>query len=151
MKAKFKHTNIVAKDWKKLARFYKDVFGCTPVPPERNHSGQWLDDGVGVKNARISGMHLRLPGFGDNGPTLEIFTYAEAEENAPSRSHRLGLRHIAFEVEDVEAAYHQVLSKGGQKIGGIVSREVPGAGLLVFAYVTDPEGNIIELQNWRQT
>ena len=27
------HTNIVAKDWRRLADFYIQVFGCTPVPP----------------------------------------------------------------------------------------------------------------------
>jgi hypothetical protein len=31
----------------------------------------------------------------------------------------------------------------------IVSHAVPGAGLLTFAYATDPESNILELQSWR--
>jgi len=30
-------------------------------------------------------------------------------------------------------------------------REVPGVGLLTFQYVADPEGNIIEVQNWKKT
>jgi len=36
MKAKYKHTNIVANDWRSLAKFYEDVFGCEFVPPERD-------------------------------------------------------------------------------------------------------------------
>ena len=28
--AKYTHTNLVARDWKKLARFYEEVFGCLP-------------------------------------------------------------------------------------------------------------------------
>jgi len=31
--ARFVHANIVAQDWKRLADFYHQVFGCTPVPP----------------------------------------------------------------------------------------------------------------------
>ena len=34
------------------------------------------------------------------------------------------------------------------KAGEIVEKNVPVAGLLTFTYVRDPEGNIIELQNW---
>jgi predicted enzyme related to lactoylglutathione lyase len=34
--AKYGHTNLIAKDWKALARFYEEQLGCTPVPPERD-------------------------------------------------------------------------------------------------------------------
>ena len=70
---KFVHVNIVAKDWRKLAEFYEKVFGCIRILPERSFSGEWLEKGTGIKNAKIKGVHLRLPGFGENGPTLEIF------------------------------------------------------------------------------
>jgi len=30
---KYTHTNLVARDWRRLADFYIKVFGCTPVPP----------------------------------------------------------------------------------------------------------------------
>jgi hypothetical protein len=43
MRAKYVHTNLIAKDWKKLATFYERLFGCVPVPPERDLSGQWLE------------------------------------------------------------------------------------------------------------
>ena len=39
MKAKFVHTNLVAEDWRKLATFYEEVFGCVPVPPGKMPSG----------------------------------------------------------------------------------------------------------------
>jgi len=39
MKAPYKHTNIIAKDWERLAKFYEDAFGCVRVPPERHLSG----------------------------------------------------------------------------------------------------------------
>ena len=33
---KYVHTNLVAHDWKRLATFYIEVFGCKPKPPERD-------------------------------------------------------------------------------------------------------------------
>jgi predicted enzyme related to lactoylglutathione lyase len=78
--ARFVHTNLVARDWRRLARFYEQVFGCTPVPPERDLSGQWLEDATGK----------------------------------------------------------------------VVSVEVAGVGTITFAYLTDPEGNVIEVQRWEK-
>ncbi|UCF70186.1 MAG: VOC family protein [candidate division WOR-3 bacterium] len=150
MKAKYKHTNIVARDWRALARFYQEVFGCIPVPPERRHSGSWLDKGTGVPGAKLSGMHLRLPGYGADGPTLEIFQFEQKEERArPVIANREGFAHIAFEVEDIEQAISEVLTHGGKKIGEQAKHEVEDVGTIFFIYMADPEGNIIELQKWR--
>ncbi len=149
MKAKYKHTNIVAQDWQKLAKFYKEVFGCLPVPPERYLSGQWLEEGTGVRSAELSGIHLRLPGVGDEGPTLEIFQYSHSECRPETRANREGFGHIAFQVDDVPNALREVLFHGGSAVGKVVSSDVPEVGLLTFVYISDPEGNIIELQNWR--
>ena len=148
MPIKYTHTNIVSKDWKKLAEFYIEVFNCTPVLPERDLSGSWLDKGTGVENAVLKGMHLRLPGFGDSGPTLEIYQYDNIKDNYPPQANRKGLGHLAFHVDDVEEIYKKVLSAGGSELGEIVKNEVEGVGLLTFVYIADPEGNIIEIQNW---
>ena len=43
MKAKHKHTNIIARDWQALAQFHQDAFGCLAVSPKRELSGDWLD------------------------------------------------------------------------------------------------------------
>ena len=46
--ARYSHTNIVARDWRALAGFYESVFGCMPVPPERDYSGPVLEAGTGI-------------------------------------------------------------------------------------------------------
>ncbi|MDD5223468.1 MAG: VOC family protein [bacterium] len=145
---KFKHTNIVAKDWKKLAKFYEDIFGCVRVPPERHLSGAWLEKGTGVKGAEISGAHLRLPGYGEQGPTLEMFQYLKNEKKPSPVANREGFGHIAFEVKDVGKVMEKVLAHGGKKVGEVATAVVEGVGKLTVVYVADPEGNIIELQAW---
>ena len=149
MKAKYKHTNIIARDWDALAVFYEEVFGCVRVPPERCLSGEWLEKGTGVLGAQVSGVHLRLPGYGDTGPTLEIFQYSENAPKPQPMANREGFTHIAFEVEDVAEAAAHALRRGGKKIGEITYSSVEGVGTLTFVYLADPEGNIIELQAWR--
>ncbi len=149
MKAKYKHTNIVARDWQSLARFYETVFGCTRVPPERHLSGAWLSAGTGVPDARFSGVHLKMPGTGADGSTLEIYQYASNESKPSTLANREGLCHLAFEVDDVDGALSEVCKGGGMRIGEVVSSEVEGVGLLTFVYAADPEGNIIELQSWQ--
>jgi catechol 2,3-dioxygenase-like lactoylglutathione lyase family enzyme len=148
LSARFAHTNIVAQDWKRLAEFYQQVFTCVPVPPERNLSGQWVEDATSVPGAQIRGAHLRLPGYGERGPTLEIFQYNRQEQRSATAINRPGLAHIAFVVDDVQAARDAVIAAGGRDWGKIVSVEIPSAGSITFVYVTDPEGNIIELQRW---
>jgi catechol 2,3-dioxygenase-like lactoylglutathione lyase family enzyme len=146
---RFAHTNIVAKDWKRLAGFYMDVFNCRVKPPERNLSGQWLDQATGLQNARLQGVHLVLPGHGENGPTLEIFTYAQIEDHDLLSANSLGFSHIAFEVEDVDRTLETALEKGAAMLGSISEKHVENVGTLKFVYFRDPEGNIVEIQSWR--
>jgi predicted enzyme related to lactoylglutathione lyase len=148
IRARFVHTNLIAQDWRRLAQFYERVFGCIPLPPERDLSGQWLKDATTVPGARIQGVHLRLPGVGADGPTLEILEYNRLRERPVAAINRPGLGHIAFAVDDVESARDTVLAAGGGIVGQVVSVDVPGAGTITFVYLTDPEGNIIELQRW---
>jgi catechol 2,3-dioxygenase-like lactoylglutathione lyase family enzyme len=146
---KYVHTNIISNNWRKLAQFYIDVFECIPVPPERKLSGKWLEKGTGLKGADLEGVHLRLPGYGDNGPTLEIFQYKENKPGIGSAVNRPGFTHIAFSVEDVKETLQKIISNSGKALGEIVSKEIPGAGTISFVYATDPEGNIVEIQHWK--
>ena len=150
MPAKYTHTNLIAKDWRRLAAFYVEVFGCVPVPPERNHSGKWLEKGTGVKDAHITGIHLRLPGYGETGPTLEIFSYDSMPRHPKMAPNTPGFAHLAFAVDDIKDVVAAVLERGGKAVGAYTAREVPGVGLLSFQYVADPEGNILEIQNWKK-
>ena len=146
--AKFVHINIVAEDWKKLATFYEQAFGCTPVPPEKNLSGQWLEQATGVKGAEIHGVHLRLPRHTKEGPTLEIFQYSNQENCQETAINRPGLTHIAFAVDDLQGFRDAVIAARDRGVGEFVYVEIPGAGRITFVYLTGPEGNIMELQQW---
>lgn len=74
---RYVHTDIIAKDVNKIIAFYKKVLHCKSIGGERNLRGEWLDQMTGVTNAHIVGEHLLLPGYGEELPTLEFFSYDE--------------------------------------------------------------------------
>lgn len=147
---RFAHTNIIARDWKKLARFYVDVFACQPTYPERDLNGEWIEKATNIDQVHIRGIHLLLPGY-TNGPTLEIFQYEPDNLcDFPPAINSQGFGHIAFEVDSVEEVLNKLLAKGGTRVGELIKREYPGLGTLTMIYTRDPEGNIIEIQNWQK-
>ncbi len=64
--------------------------------------------------------------------------FADPGEAALSRS----FGHIAFDVHDVDAAYDRVLALGARPV--MSPRPSPEPGVRM-AFVTDPEGNLVEL------
>ena len=145
---RFGHTNLIARDWRRLANFYINLFGCTLVPPERNYSGPDLERGTGIPGAALKGAHLRLPGYGEHGPTLEIFTYAANQERPKPAPNVLGYGHIAFQVASVPAAREQFMAAGGAVVGEVITSTTEAGTRVMWCYVADPEGNIVELQSW---
>jgi predicted enzyme related to lactoylglutathione lyase len=145
---KYVHTNLIAKNWKLLAEFYCTVFECKVKPPERDLEGVWLDRLTSIENAHIKGVHLSLPGYKKNGPTLEIFEYSRKKTTHLPEIDMPGFAHIAFSVEDVGQMLEKVERNGGSRVGDVVNAEIANIGPINLVYARDPEGNIIELQKW---
>ena len=147
---RYAHTNIIAKDCFKLIDFYKKVFHCKSIGESRNQRGEWLDRLTGLTNAHIVGEHLLLPGYVDDHPTLEIYSYDDMEEGATSNTNRTGIAHLAFEVDDVQETLQKVIEHGGSTLGELITVDNPNHDnkRAVFVYARDIEGNIIELQSW---
>jgi predicted enzyme related to lactoylglutathione lyase len=148
IEAKYSHVNIIARDWRSLSLFYREVFGCVPVPPERHYAGAALERGTGVRGSELHGLHLRMPGCGEHGPTLEIYSYTILQEGPAPAVNRPGFGHIAFAVPDVAKAQEAVMRSGGGAVGEVVTLQTSTGSRVTWCYVTDPQGNIIELQSW---
>ena len=147
----FAHVNIISDNWKKLADFYMNVFDCIPLLPERDLKGDWLEKATNIDGAHITGIHLLLPGNEDNPPTLEILQYDQSLDAPESFSNRKGFGHIAFRVDSVEDVLSRLLQHGGTKVGELTETEITGSGHLSFVYAKDIDGNIIEIQNWKES
>ncbi len=145
---RYVHTNIIAKDSAKLIEFYKSALQCKSIGEKRDLRGEWLDRLTGVSGAHIVGEHLCLPGYDEDRPTLEIFSYDHMQPSDPPQINRCGIAHLAFEVDDVEAVLASIRAAGGGQIGEVVRAEYEDGRKAAFVYATDIEGNIIELQSW---
>ena len=147
---RYVHTNIIARDAARLIAFYKDTLGCKSIGQTRDLRGPWLDKLTGLPQAHITGEHLLLPGYEADHPTLEIFSYDSLRDTLPPEVNRPGLAHLAFEVDDVGKTLAVILAAGGGQVGEVVTAAYTNNMEAVFVYARDPEGNIIELQSWRQ-
>jgi predicted enzyme related to lactoylglutathione lyase len=149
MNIRYAHTNINAKDWRRLVAFYSDVFGCVPIGPEKHLRGEWLERVSGVPKATIDGQHMKLPGYDENGPILEIFTYNHPDGERPPYINGYGFAHIAFEVEDVDIVFERFVKAGGSSYGEKVRTYYTEIDkTLDVVYAKDPEGNGVEIMKW---
>ena len=76
------------------------------------------------------------------------YQYSREEEGLPTAANRPGFAHIAFAVPDVVAAREEVIAAGGRAVGEVVTLTTADERQVTWCYVTDREGNIIELQAW---
>jgi catechol 2,3-dioxygenase-like lactoylglutathione lyase family enzyme len=146
--ARFGHVNVTGRDWRRLATFYTELFGLELVPPERDYRSADLDAATGIAGAHLTGAHLRLPGHGATGPTLEIYQYDAVDEGREPKVDRAGWGHIAFQVPDVDAALGEVVAAGGSRFGEIVTLTTADGRHVTWCYAADPDGNLLELQAW---
>jgi catechol 2,3-dioxygenase-like lactoylglutathione lyase family enzyme len=106
--------------------------------------GESVDTVIGIPNSRSEIVMLRAP---DGGAGLELssFIRLDHEPGSPAAmSTELGLRNVAFEVEDLEAAVERLAADGYGLIGGVGQYEQ----VWRMAYVRGPEGIIVALAEW---
>ena len=85
IEARFGHVNVTGHDWRRLAAFYTDVFGCEFVPPERDIRSADLDAGTGLRDAHL------VESFGEI--FLERIHLQRASQVSAERTSRLSQRH----------------------------------------------------------
>lgn len=139
---RFDQTKFLSRDPKSLASFYEGALDCVTVVPLQEVD-QAVSKAVGVPEATVSLTILRLPGRGDRGPVLELYS---VEGPRPSDWHyQPGQGQIAFEVEDLESAIGKFVAAGGTSVGEVVEWTAPSGAVGRFVYLADPEGNIVDL------
>ena len=145
------HLNIVVRDMARSLRFYTDVLGFTKTK-EAHLEGDWIGRIVGLDGVKAHAVFIVAPG---GEPRIELLQYfAPPGQSLPenSRANTLGLRHVAFRVDDMAAAVAKLKAAGVTLFSEPV--RVP-AGVVKFAagdktlvYFLDPDGVILELAEY---
>jgi catechol 2,3-dioxygenase-like lactoylglutathione lyase family enzyme len=146
------HVNLVVADLPRMLAFYRDVLGLT-VTKEVTISGDWIGQTVGLTDVRAEVVYLDLP----SGPRIELLRYISPDAlQAPGvdRPNAIGLRHLAFKVDDIDAVTQRLRAAGVEFFSGV--QTVPDAQVTYaggvrkrLVYFRDPEGNILELCEYR--
>jgi glyoxylase I family protein len=139
---RFDQVKFLCSDVEGLAVFYQEALDCEVVVPALT-TDEVVSHGVGAPDATVTLSTLRLPGRGDRGPVLELYS---VEGPVPDDwSYHPGSGQIALEVDDLELAIGRVIAAGGNKLGEVVEWEAPSGASARFVYMRDPEGNIIDV------
>src|SRR6185312_8492820 len=103
--------------------------------------GDFVDTVTGIPGSRSHIVVLRPPD-GGAGVELSSFVQPEHEPGSPTAmANELGLRNVAFEVDDLRATVDHLAADGYGLVGGIGQHE----NIWRMAYVRGPEGIIVSL------
>jgi catechol 2,3-dioxygenase-like lactoylglutathione lyase family enzyme len=132
------HIGINVENLEAAKLFFTEL-GFT-VSGEIKMQGELLDAVTGLKGARTEFVTLQAP---DGQLSLEVTKYhqpVDPEGIRPGGPNALGLRHIAFEVDDLDGIVKTLQQKGYDLLGSVQNYQ----NVWKLCYVRGPEGIIVE-------
>jgi catechol 2,3-dioxygenase-like lactoylglutathione lyase family enzyme len=136
---RLENVGIVVEDLAAATQFFVEL-GLT-ILGEMPVEGDWVDRVVGLEGVRADIAMLQTP---DGHGRLELMQFhapsaRRGEHNAPPNT--LGIRRIAFGVDDIDAAVAGLRARGVELLGEVVRYE----DSYRLCYVRGPEGIIVML------
>jgi catechol 2,3-dioxygenase-like lactoylglutathione lyase family enzyme len=135
------HISLATADLQRCIAFYRDLLGMklAGVAP--------LPQGWGAFE-KVVGLHDvtgRVAQLDLGNMHMEVFCYEDPKPQPGMRRPAcdVGIRHIAFDVEDVFSEYERLKAAGVEFIS---PPQFLDGGLCTSCYFYDPDGNIMELQ-----
>src|SRR4051812_19797887 len=152
MLSQIDHVNLVVADLERMIEFYTSVLGLR-LTKRVTISGEWIAAVVGLRDVHADVAYLDFP----NGPRLELLRYirpAAARPPEVDRANTPGIRHLAFRVDDIDAAAAKLAGAGVKLFSAVQSvpeTQVTYAGGVRkrLVYFADPEGNLLELCEYK--
>jgi len=141
------HTGVTVPDIKEAIAFFTDIVGCKEAMsfgPFSDDKGTFMADLLNVHpRAKIHQITMMRCG---NGSNIELFQYESPDQqNAIPKNSDIGGHHIAFYVEDINAAAKYLKDKGVKTLmGPLPVDQGPAAGQAII-YFFAPWGLQLEL------
>jgi catechol 2,3-dioxygenase-like lactoylglutathione lyase family enzyme len=141
------HISFTVPDLDEAVEFFVGVLGCEyfyPIGPFRDPEGDWFVQNLGLHaRSETHGCLLRT----GNGSNLELFEYQSPDQRLemPKMSDWGGM-HLAFYVDDMNAATEHLERSGVKVLGGTKDGIGVEAGEdSSFAHFYSPWGMLLEL------
>jgi len=133
------HVGIVVEDMAAAIEFFAEL-GLV-LDSQETVDGRTVDRIVGLDGVHAELAWMEAP---DGRGRIELIRFASpaspgGDPDAPSNTP--GIRHVAFEVDDIDAAVSRLCARGASLVGG-VERYRDSYRL---CYLRGPEGIIVEL------
>ena len=136
---RFDHIGITVADLDATTAFFVGL--GLEVDSRTFVEGEFLDTVTGIPDSRTEIVMLRPPG-GGTAVELSSFVRPDHKPGSPTAmANELGLRSVAFEVDDLHAAVDRLAADGYGLVGGVGQYE----NAWLMAYVRGPEGIIVAL------
>jgi catechol 2,3-dioxygenase-like lactoylglutathione lyase family enzyme len=137
--SRFNHVGVIVNDLERVAAFFTGL-GFVRTG-QAGVSGRWVDRVIGIPGAQSEIVFITAPD-GSGGLELSSFSappQGDIPPDPPANAH--GLRHIAYEVTDVD----ELVAKARESGYGLVGEVVDYERTYRLAYIRGPEGIILEL------
>ncbi|MBU8915810.1 VOC family protein [Neobacillus sp. 114] len=131
------HVGIIVNDLTAAKEFFVD-FG---LEVQGEWEGKWIDQVVGLNDVKVACVGLRAPDGQAWIELIKFYSSSDEREIQQPFANTLGMQHIAFAVEDIEAVVAKLKKKGTEIFSGIQQYE----DSYKLCFVRGPEGIILEL------
>jgi catechol 2,3-dioxygenase-like lactoylglutathione lyase family enzyme len=136
---RMEHVGIVVDDLTAATEFFVQL--GLELLGEAQVEGRTVDRVVGLEGVRTEVAFLQAPDGHGRLELIKFHTPAAQGDNRHAPANTLGLRHIAFAVEDIDAVVAGLRARGAELVGGLERYE----DSYRLCYVRGPEGIIVEL------
>lgn len=133
------HVSINVNDLSKAKAFFLDL--GLEVHAEWELDGEQLDRIVGLTNVKTACVGLGMPDGQAWIELVKFYTPSDEKDIQRPLANTLGIRHICFAVDDLEAIVAKLKKKGTEIFSEIQQYEES----YKLCYVRGPEGIILEL------
>ncbi|WHZ02922.1 VOC family protein [Neobacillus sp. YX16] len=133
------HVSINVNDLSEAKAFFLDL--GLEVQAEWELDGEQLDRIVGLKDVKTACVGLGMPDGQAWIELVKFYTPLDEKDIQQPFANTLGIRHICFAVEDIEAIVAKLKKKGTEIFSEIQQYEES----YKLCYVRGPEGIILEL------
>ncbi|MBD7943503.1 VOC family protein [Psychrobacillus sp. Sa2BUA9] len=136
---KIDHVGVIVNDLSATKEFFLD-FGLE-VKGEWEMEGELMGYAVRLNNAKVACVGLGTPDGQTWIELIKFYSPSDEKDIQQTFANTLGIRHIAFTVEDIEAVVAKLKKKGTEIFSEIQRYEES----YKLCYVRGPEGIILEL------
>ena len=143
------HVNIVVADMERSLAFYVGLLGLRATF-EVELEGAWIEVVTGLPGAKARCVFCQPAEGGARFELLQYRTPVGVSEPAGSLPNTRGLRHVALEVDDLDALYGRLRAAGVPFVSPPVVVPFPIAGGLWkrLCYLRDPDGVLVEISDY---